>query len=135
MECISARRDSINRSTKRQLGHYYETLACQYLQAQGLALVTRNSQCALGEIDLIMRDGECWIFIEVRYRHTGYFGLAETTVDWRKQRKILLTAINWLQSHSLNIHEVACRFDIFAITGNKYNWITNAFGLEIINNG
>jgi putative endonuclease len=98
-------------------------------------LVTRNSQCALGEIDLIMRDGEYWVFIEVRYRQTSRFGLAEATVDKYKQRKILLTAISWLHAHSLSIDDVACRFDIFAVTGNHYNWITNAFGLEIINNG
>ncbi|WP_392566471.1 YraN family protein [Utexia brackfieldae] len=105
------------------------------MQAKGLLLVARNYSCQVGEIDLIMRDGEYWVFIEVRYRHLAHYGEAGATIDQRKQRKIVLTAISWLQAQYINIEEVACRFDVFAITGNKIDWIIDAFGQDSLFDG
>lgn len=94
--------------------------------------IARNLACRYGEIDLIMREGEYWVFVEVRYRRVASYGQANSTVDWRKQRRIILTAINWLQSQSINIDEAACRFDLVAITGDTIDWIRDAFGQDIL---
>ena len=57
-------------------GRDAETLACDYLQAQGMALVERNYRSRFGEIDLIMHDRDCLIFVEVRYRRQARYGRA-----------------------------------------------------------
>ncbi|MGB2102435.1 MAG: YraN family protein [Porticoccaceae bacterium] len=50
------------------LGIWAENLACEWLSDRGLVLLQRNFRCRYGEIDLIMQDGDCLVFIEVRYR-------------------------------------------------------------------
>ncbi len=57
-------------------GDHAELLACRYLQRHGLRLLTRNFHCRRGEIDLIMRDGDSLVFVEVRYRQQVRFGRA-----------------------------------------------------------
>ena len=54
---------------RKKTGDHAEQLACVFLQQQGLQLVTRNYRCRGGEIDLIMRDDDSLVFVEVRYRH------------------------------------------------------------------
>lgn len=99
------------------------------MQQQGLSLIACNSQFKLGEIDLIMREGDCFIFVEVRYRRNDHFGDAAATVNERKQQKIIASAKLWLQSQGVSPDNTACRFDVFAITGQDKQWIINAFGV------
>lgn len=73
-------------------GKQAEDLALQYLQSQGLKLIYRNWQCALGEIDLIMLNKQILCFIEVRYRKSQQYGTAQETVTPTKQQKIVKTA-------------------------------------------
>ncbi len=90
----------------------------------------RNFHSRFGEIDLIMRDGEYLVFVEVRLRKSNQFGSAPETVDWRKQQKLRRTAEYYL-TQKLGTVDTPCRFDIFAITGNptkaETQWISNAF--------
>lgn len=111
--------------TTRSRGTSAENQALDYLQQQGLCLVTRNYSCRCGEIDLIMRDSGALVFVEVRYRKSTRFGLPEETVDSRKQRKLILTAQRYLQSARI---DAACRFDVIAISEKTpIKWIKNAF--------
>ena len=71
------RRDNMNR---KATGDYAEQLACGYLQRHGLQLLTRNYRCRRGEIDIVMRDGDSLVFVEVRYRHRTAFGTAADAV-------------------------------------------------------
>ena len=87
-------------STSRNLGAYYEALACNYLQAQGLSTVARNYVCHGGEIDLIMRDGSELVFIEVRMRSSSHHGGAAQSVDARKRRKIRRAVNSYLSKYS-----------------------------------
>lgn len=108
-------------------GQYYEQLALQYLQQQGLVLLTRNYRCKTGEIDLVMRHNQQLVFVEVKYRASNAFGGATAAVTHSKQQK-LLRAIRWyLQQH--NMTDKPCRIDVLAIDGQppyQYNWLKNA---------
>lgn len=115
---------------QQRSGEQYEELACQYLRKQGLKLLTRNYHCRRGEIDLIMRDKESLVFVEVRYRRHARYGSASESVNWHKQRRLIATAQYYLLHQSKN--SPAARFDVIAISGNEGNieleWIRNAFG-------
>lgn len=111
----------------KQIGKHYENIACQYLLKQGLLLIAKNSQYSLGEVDLIMQDKQCLVFVEVRYRKNANFGDAAMTVTLSKQTKIKQAAQLWMLSENLNIEDTEFRFDIFAITGKNQQWIINAF--------
>ncbi|MCX8739645.1 YraN family protein [Gilliamella sp. B2824] len=111
----------------KQIGKHYENIACQYLLKQGLLLIAKNSQYPLGEVDLIMQDKQCLVFVEVRYRKNANFGDAAMTVTLSKQTKIKQAAQLWMLSENLSIEDTELRFDIFAITGKNQQWIINAF--------
>ncbi|AMX02052.1 putative endonuclease [Microbulbifer thermotolerans] len=104
-----------------------ETVAARYLQAAGLRLVTRNYHGRYGEIDLIAKDGNTLVFVEVRYRRSSRFGSAGASVDLRKQKKLVATAQTYLQQNKL---DCPCRFDVIAIEGDTQDihWIKGAFG-------
>ena len=117
-----------NRSTNSaDVGAQMEELAARYLQRAGLRIEARNYHCRQGEIDLVARDGDTLVFVEVRFRKDSRFGGAGATVDARKQGKLLASADRYLQEHRL---DCPCRFDVIAIDGSadNINWITNAFG-------
>lgn len=120
-------RQPTQQTKNKNIGKHYEQIACQFLIQQGLVFVAQNSQCRLGEIDLIMRDKQCFVFVEVRYRKNANFGEAETTVTPSKQAKIRQAAQLWMISNNLNIEETEFRFDVFAVTGKNQKWIINAF--------
>ncbi|WP_456444676.1 YraN family protein [Thiolapillus sp.] len=105
-------------------GEAAESLACRWLESQGLVLQARNYRCRAGEIDLIMEDGETLVFVEVRYRsHPGY-GSAAESVTPAKQLKLLRTAQHYLQQLP---HTPPCRFDIIGIEPEQpVQWIRNA---------
>ncbi len=117
------------RSPQQRTGAEQELAAEQYLLQQGLILLQRNFWCKLGEIDLIMRDGEQLVFIEVRFRkHAGY-GLAQETVTITKQRKLLRAAQYYLLHNCAD--DPPCRFDVVAVHQQQpLEWIRNAFGAE-----
>jgi len=112
-------------------GRLAEDLACRFLQGRGLALVARNYSCRRGEIDLVMRDGACTVFVEVRYRGSARFGSAAETVDRRKQSRLIATAQHYLQRHRAAA-SAPCRFDVVAVSpgapGPELQWIRDAFG-------
>ena len=111
-------------------GKQAEDAACKYLMENGLRLVEKNYKCRGGEIDLVMRHKNSLVFVEVRYRHSNRFGSGAESVIKRKQDKIILTALHYLQSHN-NSDGLASRFDVIsiqAISGKTdIQWIQNAF--------
>jgi putative endonuclease len=112
----------------RKLGDAAETLACRFLEKNGLTLVERNYRCKTGELDLIMQAGNELIFIEVRMRSNPNFGSAAESVDCHKQQRLIRAAQHYLQHRGQ--HDRPCRFDIIAIDGNReIQWLKNAFGL------
>lgn len=109
------------------IGTEAERSAETWLIEQGLTLIQRNMRCRVGEIDLIMSDGEHLIFIEVRRRQSSSYGGAAQSVDWRKQRKLLRAARFFLAANP-HWSNHPCRFDIVAFEGNNQPlWYRNAF--------
>lgn len=101
---------------RKILGDRSEEVALKYLKKRGYRLVARNYACPLGEIDLIMQDGETLVFVEVRSKSDDVHGLPEETVDWRKQKKLRAAAGQYLLTHHLE--ESYCRFDVVSILWN-----------------
>ncbi len=118
-------------STKAAIGRRAETAALKFLQHEGLNLVERNFRCRLGEVDLVMLDHGCLVFIEVRYRSERSFTSAALSVTGQKQTRIVLTAEIFLCKHpALSDHPV--RFDVVAFDGgetssSRIQWIRDAF--------
>ena len=109
---------------KQAAGRRAEDAALARLRQSGLTLLARNYRARRGEIDLVMRDGDTIVFVEVRYRSgTGYGGAAES-VDYRKRAKLIAAAQSYLQQ---NRWRHACRFDVVALQGARLDWLRDAF--------
>ncbi|WP_058511736.1 YraN family protein [Legionella steelei] len=115
----------------QEKGRIAEEKALAYLKKQGLKLMTQNYSCRLGEIDLIMRDQEELVFIEVRSRVSAQFGGGIASVTYAKKQKILKTATYYLLKHK-KYDQFALRFDVVSIDGTSatINWIKDAFGAD-----
>jgi putative endonuclease len=98
---------------QKERGNFGEKIAHRYLQAKGLIFVTKNYHCRYGEVDLIFRSDTQIIFVEVKLR-TGDEYLPHESVNFIKQRKLILTAEDFLQRRHL-LFEVDWRFDVVEI--------------------
>ncbi len=110
-------------SPKQLQGNYFEQLACEFLQQQGLQLIAKNwQQPKVGELDLVMVEiGVAWstlVFVEVRQRQRSSFGDAALSVTASKQGKIIKAAKYFLQQHP-EYADYECRFDVIAYNVNK----------------
>ena len=114
----------------RQQGEFAEQQALDYLQQQGLKLLTKNFHSRQGEIDLIMSQDQRLVFIEVRQRSNSKYGSAAESITPHKQRHIIHAASHYLQYHP-EWSRHPCRFDVIAIDSihkeQKIQWIQNAF--------
>jgi len=119
--------------TNLQVGNAAESLACDYLQQQGLELLTRNYRAPCGELDLIMRDHDHVIFVEVRFRRHNYYGSGADSVTAIKQDKLIKTALYYLQQHPKQAKHPA-RFDVVSLSATDgqtdIEWIKDAFQAE-----
>lgn len=95
------------------LGRLGEQLAAEKLQASGYAMVARNYRCSAGEIDLIARQQDDWVFVEVRTRRGRAFGTPEESITLRKRAHLIAAAQNYLQENALD--QVAWRIDFVAV--------------------
>lgn len=113
---------------RRQTGVRYEKLAAEYLENRGLFILEKNYRCRQGEIDLIARDDEYLVFVEVKYRRGEEKGVSLEAVDGRKQKRICKAARYYLACSVGNM-DISCRFDVVGIDGKeeKVSWIKNAF--------
>lgn len=114
-----------------KIGLAAEDEARDYLQTQGLTWVESNYRCKLGEIDLIMRDKDYLVFVEVRARTSTRHGNALESVTRFKQKKLIRTALLYLQTKRL-LDKQLCRFDVVSIEGQpaQMTWLNNAFSAE-----
>jgi putative endonuclease len=115
-------------SERGDTGARGEDAALAFLQQRGLRLVTRNYRCRFGEIDLVLRDGEVLVFVEVRVRSSERFGGGGASIDGRKRERLLRAARHYLSDRAT---VPACRFDAMLLSGDqppRIEWIINAFG-------
>ncbi len=111
--------------SKKQVGDDAERAAEQYLVRHGLSLVGRNYRTRFGEIDLIMRDNDALVFIEVRLRKNDDFGGAAASIGTHKQRRIVAAAQQYIAALR---NPPPCRFDAVLIMGTQIEWLKDAFG-------
>lgn len=108
----------------RDAGQRAEKTAESFLISLGWDIVERNFSCRLGEIDLIARDGEDLVFIEVRSRADGSRGAPAETIGRAKIRRIVQTARLYASLKSL---DCPMRFDVVAIEAGRLEYIPAAF--------
>ena len=122
---------SNNAITTANKGLITENFANQYLQQQGLVFITKNFHCRRGEIDLIMLEGDTYVFIEVKYRKNINFGGAIAAISPTKINKIKKSIMFYLHQAGLNEYNTPCRIDVVTLQGNinqpQVNWLKNAF--------
>ncbi|HEV3168532.1 MAG TPA: YraN family protein [Isosphaeraceae bacterium] len=94
----------------RMLGDQGERAAARYLRRQGMRIILRSYRTPYGEIDLVAREADTLVFVEVKARRHGTPAEAVTT---EKQRRLTLAALHFLKRHGLL--EQPCRFDVVAI--------------------
>lgn len=113
------------------IGDFGEEAVCKFLSDRGFVISERNYRTKFGEIDIIVRDGSCLAFVEVKTRKSNRFGEPAEYVNAQKQEKIIKTAMYYL-----NGRDVEMRFDVaevfYAETASgpivtKINYIENAF--------
>lgn len=117
-------------SWRRATGDDYEDRALAHLEGAGLALVARNFNTRYGEIDLVMRDADTLVFVEVRYRRDQRYGGAVWSVTPGKRQRLVRAASLFLQAHP-QFAQQPCRFDVLAFaddTGSApCEWLRHAF--------
>ncbi len=95
-------------------GAFHEGMALAYLLARGYHLVARNFHFGrIGEIDLVMRDGDIYVFVEVKGRRSHSFGMPEEALTPAKRRQIRRVAEGFIHLHG--IAHYTARFDVIAI--------------------
>ena len=109
---------------RRQLGDAGEDAAAAYLQSLGYRIVSRNLRGPAGEIDIVARDGEVLVFVEVKLRTNRRFGSALRAVDGRKRRRLRAAAEDFLQFLP---PQAQVRFDVMTIDGNRIALHRGAF--------
>jgi putative endonuclease len=106
-------------------GAWGERVAATHYRRRGYDVVDRNWRSPTGELDLVLRRGELYVFSEVKTRRTDQFGPASAAVGVAKQRRIRQLAIEWLRAN--DVHAGDIRFDVVAITGVEVEVIESAF--------
>lgn len=109
-------------SDKQRQGQQGEDAALAHLTAHGLTLVERNFRCKGGELDLIMRERDTLVFIEVRQRTSANCGGAAASITSAKKKRLIIAA----QVYLLRLKTLPpCRFDVVAIDGGNLSWLRN----------
>ena len=115
----------------KEIGDFGEKMACECLEKQGITVLKRNFHARCGEIDIIAKDGETIVFVEVKTRLSKSYGVPAEFVDYRKQEKIIQTALFYLGNDDTDM-----RFDVIevmykpsgdALTVTEINHIKSAF--------
>ena len=102
------------RDDRRSVGKRGEDAAARFLTKRGWVIVERNVRSRLGEIDLVARDRETLVFVEVKCRREPIGDPPEAAVTPDKQRRLGRLAAGYLKRHRLG--EITCRFDVLAVT-------------------
>lgn len=88
-------------NVRADTGRRGEDAAVAFLRREGFAILERNYRCAYGEIDVVARDGESLVFVEVRARASAAFGTPEESITGRKSQKMIECAHAYLLEHDV----------------------------------
>lgn len=111
---------------KRKIGAQQENMAARFLTERGLTVLEQNYSNRFGEIDIIAKDHNYTVFVEVKYRKSASAGHPEEAVSISKARTISRVADHYRVCKRLTDAEPV-RFDVVAIEGKDIKWYKNAF--------
>jgi putative endonuclease len=114
---------------KQKFGADGERLAVRQIEKRGYKTIQRNFRCKTGEIDIIAKDGDTLVFVEVKTRNNLRFGSPKHAVTWRKQKKLIRTALYYLKT--VNSSKARFRFDVISIVNNP---VDGKYQVELIQN-
>jgi putative endonuclease len=124
---LKAATDGNGRGT---IGAQVERAASAFLQGYGLVAIAANARYRDGELDLVMRDGDTLVFVEVRHRRSDAHGGGAASVDAPKRRRLVRAAQRFLLANA-QFAERPCRFDVVEAAGDpdapRLNWLRDAF--------
>src|SRR5574342_580574 len=116
---------------KKDLGKKGEEKALRFLKKKGYRIIEQNYVCKMGEMDIIAKEKDTLVFIEVKTRTSSLFGPPQLAVNFSKQRQLSKVALNYLKEKRLG--DVKARFDVVAILldqKEEVELIQNAFDLN-----
>lgn len=111
---------------RRKIGSCYEDIAAAFLQQNGYQILTRNYYGRHGEIDIVARDMEYLVFIEVKYRLNTKNGMPAESVSYYKRQNIIHTAREYIYKYGIS-EDTPVRFDVISILERDIKIIKNAF--------
>ncbi len=117
------------RKNSRAVGSAYEKWVGDRLRSLGYEILEYNFRCRLGEIDVIAREGQYLVFVEVKYRSSGRKGSPLEAVTKKKQRAISRTASYYCLTRGYG-ESTPCRFDVAAVLGQELTLIRDAFSYQ-----
>lgn len=100
-------------NTRKKLGNRGERIAASFLRKQGCQIIEKNYHSFLGEIDIVAKEGESIVFVEVKTRRSTDFGLPQEALSYDKRRRLSKLALNYLAHR--RIEGSNCRFDVVSI--------------------
>jgi putative endonuclease len=110
-----------------------EDIAVARLKGEGYEILERNYRCLFGEVDIVARDGDTIVFVEVKSRRSETYGDPQLAVGPTKQKKLSRVAVKYLEERHL--YSCNARFDVVAVkilpAGNHVELISNAFDLAL----
>lgn len=116
---------------RMQTGKQGEDIAVAYLKKEGFAVLERNYRCLFGEVDVVAKEGDTIVFVEVKSRRSERFGDPQMAVGLKKQKKLSRISLKYLEERHL--YPCNARFDVVAVRimpeGDKVELIRNAFEL------
>lgn len=110
---------------KRNIGSKFESVAIDYIKKNGLDVIATNYKTRFSEIDIIAKDKDCLVFIEVKYRNSLKYGNGLEAIGKSKQQKIRIGANLYINENQM--YDIPCRFDCIGIQNNEIIWIKDAF--------
>jgi putative endonuclease len=112
----------VTRTRQQLTGDDAEARAAAHLQSKGLVLVERNARASRGELDIVAKDGDVVVFVEVRRRKTRVDALE--SIGPRKQQLLARSASIWLARHA---PDARARFDVVIVVGDRIEHLVDAF--------
>ena len=116
---------SFGKESKTEMGRQGEKIACKFLKKTKYKILEKNYKNKIGEIDIIAKDQDTIVFVEVKTKTTEIFGLPREMVDERKQRKIEQVATVYLMQNGL--FNSKTRFDVVEVLDKQVHHIKNAW--------
>lgn len=104
---------------KKELGKHGEEIAVKHIKEEGYSLIQTNFRCRLGEIDIIAKDGDYLVFIEVKTRSNYNYGFPAEAINAKKKGTIIKTAQSYLSLKGLK--NIDIRFDVIEVIIDNKN--------------